>query len=534
MENFVDYLKKHYVISISLIAIVAIIITLLTFNTNDTYALQDDKNSISMVCPENAKAGSEIECKVILNAMLEEVEGVELHYNLGEGLNYIDNSYTSDIDWTVKSVNDNGIVAILDSSNDYLSGSIEIGKVRFKIPDSAVSNTVYTLGFSNSNYSNPDKEDIVNFDDSYCEVRVLSDINTLSNISIDGATINEEFASDNLNYTAISDRDKIVISALKTDDKSIVSGDIGEVTLHYGTNNFNIIVTSETGSQRIYKIAVKRNYEFSSDYYIYNKEDNYIYTKSDQSSDKILSNISLSDELNASIDNNKLNIKYGSESLIQINVINIGFSKYSITNGNIYIDNDLNYDSFIKELNINQVNVKIFDSSDKEVVSGILKTGDKLNVYYNDILIDSYNFKVQYLNFNDVVKDDTNKVLKRISSNTKYSDFKKKISTSGTINIKSKDNKVMSDSDIVKTGDIIEIKLNDITYNYTFSVLGDLTGTGDSNLGDVAKLYKGIKTGSLKSFERDAGDVTLDGNVNIGDVAKLYGYIKGRISSLEG
>lgn len=312
MKNIFNYLKEHYAISISLIAIVAIIVTLLVFNTNDTYALQDEKNSISMICPESAKAGSEIECKVILNAILEKVDGVELHYNLDEGLSYIDNSYASDIDWTVKSVNNNGIVAILDSSNNYLFGSVEIGKVRFKIPDSAVSNAVYTLGFSNSNYSNPDKEDIVNFDDSYCEVRVLSDVNSLDSISIEGATINSEFSSDNLNYTAISDNDKITISVLKTDDKSVISGDIGEISLHYGTNNLKVIVTSESGKERVYNISVKRSYEFGTDYYIYNKEDNYIYTKSDQSSDKILSNISLSDELNASIDNNKLNIKYGS------------------------------------------------------------------------------------------------------------------------------------------------------------------------------------------------------------------------------
>ena len=534
MKNIFNYLKEHYVISISLIAIVAIVITLLVYNTNDTYALTDEKNNVSMICPESAKAGSEIECSIVLNAMLEDVDGIELHYSIDEGISYIDNSYISSISWTLKSANDKGIVGILDFSKDYLSGSVEIGIVKFKIPDNAVSNTIYNLGFSNSNYSNPSKDDVIDFEDSYCRVRVLSDVNSLDSISIEGATINSEFSSDNLNYTAISDNDKITISILKTDDKSVISGDIGEISLHYGTNNLKVIVTSESGKERVYNISVKRNYEFSSDYYIYNKKDNYIYTKSDQSSDKILSNIFLPEELNASMDDNKLNIKYGSESLLKINVVNIGFSKYSITNGNIYIGNDLNYDLFIKELNLNQVNVKILDSSDKEIVSGILKTGYKMNVYYNDILIDSYNFKVEYLNFNDVIKDDTNKVLKRISSKTKYLDFKKKISTSGTISIKSKDNKVMSDSDVVKTGDIIEIKLTDVTYSYTFSVLGDLTGTGDLNLGDVAKLYKGIKTGNLKSFEKDAGDVTLDGNVNIGDVAKLYGYIKGRISSLEG
>ena len=58
---------------------------------------------------------------------------------------------------------------------------------------------------------------------------------------------------------------------------------------------------------------------------------------------------------------------------------------------------------------------------------------------------------------------------------------------------------------------------------------GDITGDGNVNMGDVAKLYAHIKGTSVFTDENALArcDITGDGNVNMGDVAKLYAYVKG-------
>ena len=60
-------------------------------------------------------------------------------------------------------------------------------------------------------------------------------------------------------------------------------------------------------------------------------------------------------------------------------------------------------------------------------------------------------------------------------------------------------------------------------------LIGDITGDGNVNMGDVAKLYAHIKGTSVLTDKNDIKccDITGDGNVNMGDVAKLYAHIKG-------
>lgn len=58
---------------------------------------------------------------------------------------------------------------------------------------------------------------------------------------------------------------------------------------------------------------------------------------------------------------------------------------------------------------------------------------------------------------------------------------------------------------------------------------GDLTGDGNINIMDVAKLYAHVKgAGSLTDVAAlKAADYTGDGKINIMDVAKLYAHVKG-------
>lgn len=60
-------------------------------------------------------------------------------------------------------------------------------------------------------------------------------------------------------------------------------------------------------------------------------------------------------------------------------------------------------------------------------------------------------------------------------------------------------------------------------------LIGDITGEGKVNMGDVAKLYAHIKGTSILTEETGLNrcDITGEGKVNMGDVAKLYAHIKG-------
>ena len=58
---------------------------------------------------------------------------------------------------------------------------------------------------------------------------------------------------------------------------------------------------------------------------------------------------------------------------------------------------------------------------------------------------------------------------------------------------------------------------------------GDISGEGNVNMADVAKLYAHIKGSNVLADEQvvDRCDVTGEGRVNMADVAKLYAHIKG-------
>lgn len=137
------------------------------------------------------------------------------------------------------------------------------------------------------------------------------------------------------------------------------------------------------------------------------------------------------------------------------------------------------------------------------------------------------------------------KMIKRLKVNTTYGELKSKIFTSGNITIKNgEDNSVLTDTDKVKTGDILEITLSKSTIQYIISVLGDVSGNKSSsgkiigdgvvNVGDVGQLYRYLKgKAEFEDYQMAAGDILSDNIIKVNDVARLYRYIKGKNETLE-
>ena len=68
-----------------------------------------------------------------------------------------------------------------------------------------------------------------------------------------------------------------------------------------------------------------------------------------------------------------------------------------------------------------------------------------------------------------------------------------------------------------------------IDVDYIGGIMGDVSGDGRLNMGDVAKLYAHIRNTNPLTDEAAliAADFTGDGKINIGDTARIYAYIRG-------
>ena len=122
-----------------------------------------------------------------------------------------------------------------------------------------------------------------------------------------------------------------------------------------------------------------------------------------------------------------------------------------------------------------------------------------------------------------------------IKINTNVSDIDLGLDSIYTIKITNKNNEVKTKG-LISTGDIVSTYLDDnLVISYVAVVKGDVTGTGNSSVSDVAKLYQYLK-GKIDMEEHYvlAGNVVdTDNEIKIGDVAKLYQFIKGKLNSLE-
>ena len=90
-------------------------------------------------------------------------------------------------------------------------------------------------------------------------INIVSDVNTLSSLKIDGTSVNN-FNSNTTTYskTVSATTTSVNIEASKTDEKSTITGDIGKKTLNYGLNTFKITVTSESGVAKTYTLNITR------------------------------------------------------------------------------------------------------------------------------------------------------------------------------------------------------------------------------------------------------------------------------------
>lgn len=548
MEKMSNIIKKNRDVSlfVGIFLVAFLIMTIFWISRKGTFSLEEEVNRVVIECPETSKLGQTIECDISL-VMVDstKVYSINANYDLGEGVTYesfgVDNSECtgeSCLDPFV--ITENGFAV---TNLDGFVGSIDIGKLRVKIPSNGSVNTNYKVGLKNVElcYDNNGEEDMLDLDDSFVEVRTLNNVATLNNVTSSDttftmdqsnqfkfkATVSENVSSINLNYEL-------------TDENSSIDG-VSNIDLHYGTNEIDVVVTAEDGvTSNTYTISVYRNYKFSTNVYTYNEDNNFIYTGTDKD-ETIISNLEqLSGGLSYSLNNNKdkLLIKYGDDEILaSIDIINFSID-YQIVNKNIYVGKDLTYQQLIAKINgVDDMIFKLFDNSDNEITDTgtIINENNKLKVYYNNVLLDTYSFILHYLNINYDFIDNNNKIIHRLVLGTTYGDLKKLFETSGSVKFVSNDEKTLrNDSDVVKTSDKVIIIVDNQQIKYTLSVLGDINGTGNTSIQDVGMLYRYYRNKrTLRPEQILAGNVINDGNISIQDVGVLYRYYRGKRTSLE-
>ena len=275
---------------------------------------------------------------------------------------------------------------------------------------------------------------------------------------------------------------KSVNSDVNIDGNNIISiNKIGEyvVTADY-KNNFG----TYSGTYNIKVI------EITSDKYVIDEEDSYIYTGTDTDNNTILSNINLDSECTKVIENNELVIKYKDEVLKKFKVINISSSKYDLSKEYIY-DNNFNKD------NINITN------GTSEVVNNelLIKYNDEVLDRYKIVSISStkYDLSKEYIYDNNFNKDNIN-------------------ATNGTSEVVDNELLIKYNDDVLERYKIVSISSTkyDLSKEYIYVGTGDIdldsikviNGTielVDNELilkygGEVLDRYKmiGIKFGELK------------------------------------
>ena len=125
----------------------------------------------------------------------------------------------------------------------------------------------------------------------------------------------------------------------------------------------------------------------------------------------------------------------------------------------------------------------------------------------------TYSIGNEYLNINNLDVDEDDNIIYNLDINDTYTELFSNIDTSGTITVLDKNGNKVDESNNLRTGDIIQIKLNSETIEYKISVLGDVTSDGKVSFSDVTSLYQYYS--AVKDISREEKIATIPVTVNI-------------------
>lgn len=342
--------------------------------------------TIDVSCPSAATSLEEITCTVYINAKDFKLKGIQLFYTVDNGkfIEFKNNSSS------VKSYTISNKGAILEVINPS-TGKVEVGTIKIEMPtNDKMSLKLYDIIVTDDG----DNSNIKSLDiaDKSVSVRVKSNINTLKSLKVKEGNYITDFDSDKTSYSFDYDKDKITIEGSLTDSSSKVTG-FKTYNLNYGINNINIVVTSESGNIRTYKISVNRldvrdktnmldslvvsDYKLSPEF---NKNTKSYKVTVPTTTDKINISSTLSSSKSSYVSgfgNRTVNLKYGKNTIL----IKVKSESESINTYEIIVTREDNRSSnnYLKSLNISSGEFK-FDKKVNEYAVTVKNEVESINV----------------------------------------------------------------------------------------------------------------------------------------------------------
>lgn len=205
-----------------------------------------DASALAIDCPKVVSPGEEVKIKIQGDG----INGFKAKYDVNSSFVY-KNTYI-DLPWKSYYSGGNGIAVGNVGDNK----ALDIG-VSFVVDMNVLVNKSY--GFRISEIETSDNNNKVSKrNDLSCDIKVLSNVNTLDSLIVEGVNLSPKFSKDVTSYRGVTNKDKIVIKASASDEGSVIEGDIGEKKLNIGTNVFVVKVKSARGEYREYKLYIVR------------------------------------------------------------------------------------------------------------------------------------------------------------------------------------------------------------------------------------------------------------------------------------
>lgn len=182
---------------------------------------------------------------------------------------------------------------------------------------------------------------------------------------------------------------------------------------------------------------------------------------------------------------------------------------------------------------------KMIDEEDIKFLEEIIKSEEDKDTKYDytgDGVVDNEDldrYKTCYQKYydlsfsisSDVIKyDDVNNIISKILLKTTVEELMSVIVTDKTIEVRDKADNIMSDTDIIKTGDKLIIKNSSgNSKKYILSVNGDVLGDGTISMDGAKKIASHIIDGNVLISQEYllAADYDGDGTIRMNDVMKM-------------
>ena len=359
--------------------------------------------AVTLGCPSSAKASSTISCTISAKPTGADLKGLQANYSITGG-SY--DSIASSSGWVLYSNSANGFSL---SGNSAVKVNTKVATVKFKMPNSGslvikLNNVIGTDSAYNT----------LTGSSTSATVRVQSNNNNLSALSLSSGSLSPAFNSNTVNYTATVNASSVVINATKSDANSKISG-TGTKKLAYGKNTFKVVVTSESGIAKTYTIVINRPDSRSTNNYLkslslstgtikFNKNTNNYNVEVDSSVTSVKVNATLEDSKAAFVSGygvRNVNLKYGKNAiLIKVKAENESVRTYTI---NVNRKDNRSTNNYLKSLNITNVNIPF----DKETLVYNVSVSYDITRLEIDAIVEDSKAKVVINNKDLVVGDNS-------------------------------------------------------------------------------------------------------------------------------